>query len=342
MIDGVDVGLVFSFRNPARWRRPFADVYRDELALVREAEALGFDTVWLTEHHFADDGYSPSILTIAGAIAATTERIRIGFNLLLLPLHDAVRLAEDIATLDVISGGRIDVGVGQGYAVHEFAGFGVPRNERLTRFVEGLDVLTGLWEHETFSYEGRHYHIEGARLMPRPLQQPAPPLWIGATTPKAVARAGARGAHLLGLASRHLQDVYEAAREAAGHDVAAANVLHLHWVHVADGDDQAWDEAAPHFHHLLDVYAGWLNAACAADGGGAPITVPTVDELRDAARPVLFRPLFGAPDTVAEHLRTSMGRLRTTHLALGVLPGMAPQRTSASMRHFAEEVASQV
>jgi len=186
----LDLGLMFSFRNPASWRRPLPDVYRDELDLIVHAEALGFDTIWLTEHHFADDGYSPSIIPLAAAIAARTERVRIGFNLLLLPLHNAIRVAEDIATLDVLSNGRIDVGVGQGYARHEFAGYGIDRSERLRRFIEGLDVLHGLWTEDTFSYAGEHYAIDGARLHPKPVQQPTPPLWIGATSTPGVRRAG--------------------------------------------------------------------------------------------------------------------------------------------------------
>ena len=229
----LDVGLMFSFRNPPAWRRPFADVYADELALIRQAEELGYDTIWLTEHHFAEDGYSPSIITIAAAVAAQTNRVRIGFNLLLLPLHHAVQVAEDLATLDVLSNGRIDVGLGQGYAVHEFAGYGIPRSERLGRFREGLDVLTGMWTEESFSYDGVHYQISDARLEPRPVQQPMPPLWIGATSEPGVRRAGRRGANLLGLASRHLQELYEQARADAGHDPATAKALHLHWTHLA-------------------------------------------------------------------------------------------------------------
>jgi alkanesulfonate monooxygenase SsuD/methylene tetrahydromethanopterin reductase-like flavin-dependent oxidoreductase (luciferase family) len=210
--DTIDVGLMFSFRNPAAWRRPFPDVYRDELDTIAYAESLGFDTIWLTEHHFADDGYSPSIIPLAAAIAARTERVRIGFNLLLLPLHNAIRVAEDIATLDVLSGGRIDVGIGQGYAVHEFAGYGIARAERLRRFIEGLDVLQGLWTQDTFSYRGEHYTLDGERLQPKPVQQPTPPLWIGATSTPGVRRAGRRGANLLGLTNPRLQAVYEQAR----------------------------------------------------------------------------------------------------------------------------------
>ncbi len=338
LIEGIDAGVMFSFRNPAGWRRPFVEVYRDELQLAVDAEGLGFDTIWLTEHHFADDGYSPSILTIAAAIAARTERIRIGFNLLLLPLHNAVRLAEDLATLDVLSNGRIDVGVGQGYAVHEFAGFGIPRSERLGRFVEGLDVLAGLWENDEFSYDGTHYQIDRARLNPRPVQQPSPPLWIGATSSKAVARAGRRGAHLLGLANRQLQTAYEEARTGAGLD-ATANVLQLHWVHVADDADTAWGEATLPFHHLLDVYAGWGNAASEADGSTYRQVVPPPDQLRTTDDRLIFEPVFGSPAEVAASLAASMSRVRTTHLALGVLPGMNPDSTLGSLRHFATAVA---
>ena len=337
----LDIGLMFSFRNPAAWRRPFPDVYRDELGLITHAEELGYDSIWLTEHHFADDGYSPSIIPLAAAVAAQTERVRIGFNLLLLPLHNAIRVAEDIATLDVLSGGRIDVGLGQGYARHEFAGYGIDRGERLGRFREGLDVLEGLWTNDTFSYEGEHYQIDGARLIPKPVQQPMPPLWIGATSQPGVRRAGRRGANLLGLTNPRLQEVYEQARAEAGLDLEDAKTLQLHWTHVGGSDDAAWDEAAPHFHHLLEVYAQWLVEADDPGNRVARTEVPNVDELR-TSKPVLFTPVFGAPDTVAAALDRSIGRVRTTHLALGVLPGMDPRLTRASMERFATDVAPQL
>lgn len=336
--DRYDVGLMFSFRNPAAWRRPFTEVYADELGLIDDAEELGYDTIWLTEHHFADDGYSPSILPVAAAIAARTERVRIGFNLLLLPLHNAIRVAEDVATVDVISGGRLDVGLGQGYAAHEFAGYGIPRGERLGRFVEGIDVLQGLWTGEPFSYEGRHYRLDGARLVPPPVQQP-PPLWIGATTEPAVRRAGRLGAHLLGLTSTRLQDAYEQARRDAGFDVDASKVLQLHWTHVAPSADEAWEQAGPHFHHLLEVYAGWANESGDADKGGPKTVIPPLEELRDPGRRLMFTPVFGGPADVASALDDSTARVRTTHIGLGVLPGIDPAATRRSMGLFAREVA---
>ena len=174
------------------------------------AEELGYDEIWLTEHHFAEDGYSPAILPIASAIGAITKRIRIGTYLVLLPLHNAVRVAEDAATIDIISGGRFDLGVGQGYAPGEFAAYGVNRKARASRLEEGIEVIRGAWTTDDFSYEGRHYKVKNIRLMPRPVQSPHPPLWIGAGAPKAIERAGRMGCHFMGLADPGSQKIYDA------------------------------------------------------------------------------------------------------------------------------------
>jgi alkanesulfonate monooxygenase SsuD/methylene tetrahydromethanopterin reductase-like flavin-dependent oxidoreductase (luciferase family) len=278
-------------------------------------------------------------VTIASAIAAVTERMRIGFNLLLLPLHNAVRVAEDVATLDVISNGRIDPGFGQGYAPHEFAGYGIPRSERLSRFVEGLEVLQGLWSQDTFSYKGRHYEIDGARIVPKTVQQPMP-LWLGATSRAGVRRAGRLGANLLGIASGALQKEYEEARQGAGFGLDDAKVLQLHWAHVAPSDDAAWDESIHQLHHLLTVYAGWIHAS-GGQGPKAP-PVPPVEELREPKGPLMFRPAIGSPTVVAEALNRGISRVRTTHLGIGILPGMAPERTEASMERFVAEVVPQL
>ncbi|MEZ5263585.1 MAG: LLM class flavin-dependent oxidoreductase [Acidimicrobiales bacterium] len=193
-------------RRDLRWaHRPGL---RPGLRAPRHAEALGIDTIWLTEHHFVDDA------TAFGG--HHRRRHRRGHRTVhrVQPaapaVHNAVRVAEDIATADVI-GGRIDPGW-PGLRAHEFAGYGIPLSERLSRFVEGLDVVQGLWSQDTFSYEGRHYRIDGARLVPKPVQDPMP-LWIGATTVPAVRRAGLRGANLLGTGASLLPAYEEALQE---------------------------------------------------------------------------------------------------------------------------------
>jgi alkanesulfonate monooxygenase SsuD/methylene tetrahydromethanopterin reductase-like flavin-dependent oxidoreductase (luciferase family) len=172
----MNVGLLFPFRNPPQWRKPFPQFYAEQLRQTQVAEELGYDTIWLTEHHFAEDGYSPSLLPIAGAIAGMTSRVRIGTFLLLLPLHNAVRVAEDAATVDIIANGRFDLGLGQGYSPAEFEGYGIPRNERASRLEEGVEVIRGMWTQDPFSYHGKHYNLKNIRLVPKPAQTPHPPL----------------------------------------------------------------------------------------------------------------------------------------------------------------------
>ena len=109
-------GIIHDFRNPRQWRRPFPQFYQEILDQIVRAEELGYDNVWLAEHHFADDGYNPSPLTTAAAIAARTSRIRIGTYVLLMPFRHPVRVAEDATCVDIISNGRFDLGAGQGYA----------------------------------------------------------------------------------------------------------------------------------------------------------------------------------------------------------------------------------
>ncbi len=138
-------GLWYDFRNPPAWKRPYDQLYGEIFDQIVWGEQNGFDDVWLSEHHFMDDGYSPSLMPIAAAIAARTKKIRIGTSVVLLPFHNPVRLAEDGATVDVISGGRFELGVGVGYKVEEFTGFAVSSKERGGRTNEGLEIIRRLW-----------------------------------------------------------------------------------------------------------------------------------------------------------------------------------------------------
>ena len=137
-------GLWYDFRNPAQWRQPADRLYREILDQIAWAENKGFDDVWLSEHHFIEDGYLPAILPVAAAIGARTSRIRIASGVLLMPFHNPIRLAEDIATVDVISGGRFELGVGIGFKREEFSGFGVSSKERGARTDQSLETSAAL------------------------------------------------------------------------------------------------------------------------------------------------------------------------------------------------------
>ncbi|HKS92377.1 MAG TPA: LLM class flavin-dependent oxidoreductase, partial [Tepidiformaceae bacterium] len=183
-----DFGLWYDFRNPAGGTGSMSSIYAETIEQAVYAEELGFDHIWTTEHHFVDDGYSPSLLPICAAIAAPTQRVRIGTAVLLLLLHDPIRVAEDAATVDLISGGRLDLGVGIGYRQAEFTPFRVAHDSRGRQFEEALSVLRQALLPGPLTFAGEFYQYERVDVTPRPVQQPLP-IWLGGLTGRAVERA---------------------------------------------------------------------------------------------------------------------------------------------------------
>jgi alkanesulfonate monooxygenase SsuD/methylene tetrahydromethanopterin reductase-like flavin-dependent oxidoreductase (luciferase family) len=335
----MDIGLLFPFRNPPQWRKPFPQFYAEQLRQTQVAEALGYDTIWLTEHHFAEDGYSPSLLPIAGTLSAMTSRVRIGTFLILLPLHHAVRVAEDAATVDILSNGRFDLGLGQGYAPVEFAGYGIPRKERGSRMEEGVEVIRGIWTQDPFSYEGQHYQLKDIRLQPKPAQSPHPPLWIGANAPKAIERAARLGCHFLGGGASEAQEAYDAALRQHGRDPNDYHAAQLRWAYVAPSHDQAWDEAQDHLHYMLSWYGRWLSEAKDFPGAEQFGQLPPPAELRKHPERLLASPMIGTPEEIGREIERFTREVRTTHLVLGMhLPGLDPAKSQRSMELFAKEV----
>jgi alkanesulfonate monooxygenase SsuD/methylene tetrahydromethanopterin reductase-like flavin-dependent oxidoreductase (luciferase family) len=149
------VGTVYDFRNTPESGMDMPSLYAAIMDQVVMLDGLGLDLVWFTEHHFLDDGYLPSWVPMAGAIAARTKRVRLSSDVCLLPFNHPVRLAEDLAVLDNISNGRIEVGVGMGYAQHEFRGFGLPVSRRVSLTDEGIEVLRHCFTGEKFSFHGK-------------------------------------------------------------------------------------------------------------------------------------------------------------------------------------------
>ena len=156
-----------------------ADRYADVMAQVQLADQLGYDMAWLAELHFARRfSVMPAPLLMASALSQTTERIMLGTAVNLLPLHHPLRIAEEVATLDVLSGGRAVFGIGRGSNPNHYRGYGIPIEERNDRFVEGLDLALRAWTEEELDYHGRFYQAEGIRLEPKPIQQPYPPVYV--------------------------------------------------------------------------------------------------------------------------------------------------------------------
>jgi alkanesulfonate monooxygenase SsuD/methylene tetrahydromethanopterin reductase-like flavin-dependent oxidoreductase (luciferase family) len=154
------------------------------------AEKAGFDSCFFGEHHQDRDGFLPSPLIVATAVAAHTSTLNVGTSVILLPLHNPVHLAEDVITLDLVSKGRIILGVGLGYQEADFRAFEVPVRQRVGRFEEGMEIIRHCWSGEPFSFHGEYHQLENLHITPSPFQQPAPPLWIGASTLPGARRAG--------------------------------------------------------------------------------------------------------------------------------------------------------
>ncbi len=269
-------GLWYSLRNPSQWQRPYVDIYRDTLDQIAWAETLGYGDVWLTEHHFCEDGHAPSILPLAAAVAVRTERIRIGTGVLLLPLHNAVRVAEDGATIDILSNGRFELGVGVGYRPQEFAGLGYDIADRAGLINEGLEIIRRLWEGETLSFAGQHYKIDNAKLAPGPVQRPRPPLWVGGFAPVAARRAARLGDGYIGTGAMVEQARrYQAERQRLGLPGPGRLAGGHFWLIVSQEPAQTTRALGPHLVYQIQQYNLWLAEA----GQELFPAVSTVDEL---------------------------------------------------------------
>src|SRR2546426_3306444 len=170
----IGIGL-FTAQVPPGSGRTFTQEYREVLDLVRLAETLGFDSAWVSEHHGSGDGYLPSLLPMLAGFAAATDRIRLGTGVLLTPFHHPLRLAEDAAVVDLLSGGRLILGLGLGWREEEFRMFGVPLAERVRRTIEAVEILRLAWTGERFSYEGKGHSYDRVKITPRPARPGGPP-----------------------------------------------------------------------------------------------------------------------------------------------------------------------
>lgn len=341
----INFGLFFPFRNPPKWRIPWHEFYESQLAQAELAEALGYDEIWLSEHHFCEDGWSPSLFPIAGALAQRTKRIRIGTDMLLLPLgKHPVQVAEDAATVDILSNGRFDLGLALGYRVPEFAGFGIPRSERATRMDEALEIIKRAWTEETFSFTGKHYQLENVSVMPRPIQRPHPPIWTAAMSKRAAARAARFGFHVAGTGGENLQQYFDDALAKEGKNPADFGVSQLRLVYVAATRDKAWDDVQHHAHYMMEAYDKWLKEAADVKWFQETMSVakmPKPEDLRNTPGLSFFEaPLIvGTPDDAIAEIERYSTESRVTHLVMWMqLAGMPPKNAEACMKLFADEV----
>jgi alkanesulfonate monooxygenase SsuD/methylene tetrahydromethanopterin reductase-like flavin-dependent oxidoreductase (luciferase family) len=172
---------IFLLLCPPGKRHP--QVYQEGLEQIQAAEAHGFHTLWFTEHHFSAYGGSADPMIMATAAASRTTTARIGIGVSVLPFHHPLQLAEQAAMVDILSGGRLEFGVGRGSQRYEYERLGVPIDDKGARFEEAMEVIRGAWTEEAFAYRGTYYRFPEATIFPRPIQRPHPPIWVASTTP---------------------------------------------------------------------------------------------------------------------------------------------------------------
>ena len=181
------------------WSRriPLADVYARAFSRIEIMDQTGYDCVWLAEHHFNTYSVCPSINVMAGHVAARTRSLRIGMAVSLAAFYNPLRLAEEVALIDVLSGGRVNWGAGRGFDRTEFEAFAVPVEESSDRFRECVEIVLAAWRQERVSYQGRFWSYDGIEVLPKPLQAPHPPVWLAATSPDSIRRAAEKGYDIL-------------------------------------------------------------------------------------------------------------------------------------------------
>jgi len=345
-------GTFFFFQAPAGHAHP--EIIHRELAQAEWTEELGFDEVWLTEHHFIDYGLSVDPATLAAAVASRTRHVRIGLAAAILPFHHPLRLAEQSALVDIISRGRLDVGVGRGNRPAEFAGYGVPQEESRERFDEAVDILRRAWTEERFSYDGRFFKFHDAHVIPKPVQRPHPPLYQVCVGKDSIETAALRGWPMLNSILRGpvdqivaQRDIYVAALRKAGRSEAEIAALLRDWgvsrqIYVADTDAQALAEAGDAELWYQASLRRFMLPERIEDAH--PSLQPHFRALAERLARVTWEDLvretlaFGSPDTVASHME-HMRSLGVGHVLCWMnFGGLAQDKVRRSMELFAREV----
>jgi alkanesulfonate monooxygenase SsuD/methylene tetrahydromethanopterin reductase-like flavin-dependent oxidoreductase (luciferase family) len=345
-------GTYYFLQAPPALAHP--EVVQREIEQMVWTEELGFDSIWLTEHHFIEYGLSVSPAILATAAAMKTQRVRIGLAAAILPFHDPIRLAEELAIVDILSGGRLDVGVGRGNRPVEFEGYRIPQIESRERFEETLAIMVRAWTQERFSFEGQHFTIPEVRVIPKPLQHPHPPLYIVCVSPDTIESTALRGLPMLNSILRGpidqlvaQRDTYVKACKKGGRSDAEIAGLLSRWgvsrhIHVAPTDAQARAEARDAEMWYQDALRRFLIPDNIERVH--PLLQPGFRALAERMGPVTWEQLvaetlaIGSPDTVAGKIE-DMQRLGVGEVLCWMNFGGLPQdQVRRSMELFAREV----
>ncbi|MGE3598727.1 MAG: LLM class flavin-dependent oxidoreductase [Dehalococcoidia bacterium] len=314
----------FDMRQPDL-RASSAALYAAMLDMCAWGDGLGFEEAYLCEHHGAEDGYLPSPITLGAAVAARTQRIRIHITALVVTLHHPLRLAEDLAILDIVSNGRLTVTAGMGYRPHEFAMMGVDIRKRLRIYLDTLQVLKSAWTGEPFEYDGRT-----VRVTPKPVQPGGPPLLMGGSSEAAAQRAARLGFGFKPGFPPHYEMYRQELRRLGRPDVLPYPNQEPVFLYVTEDPDRDWPIVGPHALYTARSYAQWG----AERGSGMTLFDQTIASLHEARRNPMFQ--IVTPEQCVAFARSlePNGELVFTPL----IGGLNPELAWRSLRLFEREV----
>ena len=312
--------------------------FAETVEQVRLIRALGFDSIWGGEHHATPGFHYFPLLPMLQRLAPEAEGLGLGTNLVLLPLHNPVEVAEVGAFLDVTTGGRFMLGLGLGYRPEEFAIFGVPMAERASRLTEGVEIIRRLWTEDRVTHEGRHWRLDDVGIRPRPRRRPRPPIFVGSQVPAGIARAARIADGWLVVPTPTVDEfarqaaAFTAARSAAG--LPAAQICRLMEVVCAPDEETAIHRAAP---FLMEKYAAYMSWGLR--GVRIDPSAPREAQLRSLAA---NRFAIGSPAQVVEAL-LRQHEAGATHATMRVSwPGMAQKDILAGIELLGREVLPEV
>jgi len=324
----VNFGLWYDFRNPGPDAPDFEQFYEQALDQIVSAEALGFDSVWLTEHHFCDDGYTPSPLVLGAAIGARTTRLRLGTNLIVLPLHDPVRLAEDAATLAILTRGRFDLGVAIGYRADEFDAFGRRLQHRPSLIEEGVEIIRRAWRGQPLDFHGKRFDYGNVVVAPQPAEPPR--ILIGGMTGPAIDRAARIGDGFLSTGGIG-HDEYLASLARLGRDPADGRIFAGHWAIIAPDPEAEAERIGAHVLYQSNQYIEW-------GAFGPPDQTPRFESSRQAIDGGLYE-LWDA-EMAVRHLSAMLERypqIQDVHF-WAQFPGEPVASGTRRMEYIADKV----
>jgi alkanesulfonate monooxygenase SsuD/methylene tetrahydromethanopterin reductase-like flavin-dependent oxidoreductase (luciferase family) len=336
----MDIGTFLLMQSPSQ--ASSQEIFSRGLEQAQAAEALGFRNCWLGEHHFSTYGYLSRPVQFATHIAAKTTKLRVGTAVIVIPLHNPLTVAEEIATLDLLSNGRADIGFGRGYQQYEFARFGLDLDTAREKYDEALDIVLKSFEGKPFSYSGKHYQLPETMIYPQPLQRPHPPVWIVAQSPYAVEAAVRRGFSVLtggfGVTIEHLANYGKLYNEVCAkvQPKVRPPLAVQRAIYVAESAADARD-AAEHARWNMRVTLSLRNRYEQVENGRAvPLPSPNEPDLDDLVERYL---MIGTPERLIGKIKQLKDVMGITHFNCSFWFGDLDQkRVLRSMERFAREI----